>query len=514
MRLCGLTSALLILAGLSACQQSPSYSLRWTLEGQPQLSAALCAEAGLFQIRARTYEAPGTFTDELLFPCFPRAFEDPQGVVSGATLPPGRYAIQVRGIDRTGNPWDDEDDGISVLDPDGEVHVGCNPTTSYTECRPNELVCGCYRLVVTAQGDTMLGEDNVVAEGSTVELPTYVLEPPPQCRDGIDNDVDGLVDGQDPSCSVDAGAAGEGVPVGVTELQLTLTLLGQNPAALCTTVPLRQLQLGIELEGRTEVLLEEQCRLDRPYLLSARLPEGTYTFSAIGLGSDGEPVTTAKTFEGQISSVGGTITERVDFAPEDFLEPIEGSVRVTPSYIGGVGLDALPRVSCSPEVGGLTLSGLRMRVLNAHGGELSSPVRLDDGTPLDGSEVIPCGSVLNTESLVWGGYQLELEALADDGTVCFSSVGQPAPLRPLELQTIYVPRVYGDDGSPPASCRECEDTGSACEPDGSGWTCVEGACQRPCEIDDDCLAPGLGDLGFVCGPDDGLCHPPGLDDPS
>jgi hypothetical protein len=45
-----------------------------------------------------------------------------------------------------------------------------------------------------------------VSDGMTTAFPTVTLTPRPECSDGIDNDGDGLVDGDDPGCANATGA--------------------------------------------------------------------------------------------------------------------------------------------------------------------------------------------------------------------------------------------------------------------------------------------------------------------
>lgn len=496
-------AAVLALVGVgpAGCQEPPSYRLRWAIEGHDRLDVGACSESGLFQVRVRAYAAPGLLADERTYPCFPSALREPDGTVGGSALPPGRYAIELRGVDRTGDPWDAPE--LPSLEPGASEHQGCSPEGDVVECRPSELVCDCQRLVVVPQGGSAPDSaGTVVEEGDTVTLPELVLVPPPECIDGIDNDRDGLVDASDPSCNVDFGDGTEGVPVGVTELRLELTLLDDNPAVSCASVPLRRLRVEIGEGEATEVVLEEACQLDRPYLVALRLPAGTAVFSAVGLDSGGEPVTVAKTFEAEISAVGGTVQRALDFGTEDFLEPIVREIRAVPGFVSEVGPAAKVRY-CEPEGRGhLVITGLRGRVLNGHGGPLPAPATLDDGSPLDGQTVIECSSSLVTAPLEWGGFTMELEALSSEGEVCFSNVGSHAFVSPGGVSGVFLPRVYDAEGNVPASCHDCE-TDDDCGLDGVLF-CVDHVCQGRCASDEECLSDELGDLGFACV--DGLCR--------
>jgi hypothetical protein len=529
-------AAILALAGVAACQEPPSFRLRWAIEGYERLHVAACSESGLFLVRARAYVAPGEYVDERLYPCFDDALADPAGTVSGPTLSPGRYAIELRGVDRAGAPWDEAADEGSVFEPEpDESALGCTPVNEAgapvagSACRPNELVCDCQRLEVVAEGAAPSSADGVAVEqGSTVDLPEFVLTAPPQCIDGMDNDRDGLVDGADPSCNVDFGDGTEGVPVGVTELRLDLTLLGRNTAlADCSALPLRNVRVTYGEGDAQEIVLQGPCALDRPYVALLRLPAGPATFTVTGYdgtSATASPVTHPKSFRVEISPFGGTVQRSIDFASSDFLEPIVSPIRVTPHYVSEVGEGGIARSSCGPVVesgvphGSLVLDRLRVQVLNGHGSPLEPPVTYGDGTPLDGTETIPCTAPLATPPLEWGSYAMVVEGLSAAGEVCFSNVGSPALLAPSGSPVglaLYLPRVYDADGQVPASCRDCEvDADCGFEDE---LFCVEGVCQQGCVTnpdpeadpaadDDQCQSVELGDLGFVCEAD--LCQRP------
>ena len=505
--------AVLALAGVTACQETPSYRLRWAIEGREMLDATACAESGLFQVRLRAWAGPDQLADERTYPCSSTGLIDPEGTVGGSALPPGIYAIELRGVDRTGDPWDEAE--APSLEPDAADHPGCTPDADVIECRPSELVCDCQRLVVVSAGSSASAADaseaTAVEEGSTATLPEFVLVPPQQCIDGIDNDRDGLVDTSDPSCNVDFGDGTEAVPVGVTELRLELTLLDGNPAVSCSSVPLRRVQVSYGEGDAAEVVLEEPCDLEQPYLASLRLPAGTAVFSAVGLDAGGATITTTKTFEAEISQFGGTVQERLDFRPEDFLEPIVREIRVPPGYVSELGRQARVRYSCDPPVlvpadedagtpavtrGQLVIAGLRPQVLNGHGGPLDVPATLDDGSVLDGDNVIACSSSLVTAPLEWGSFAMQIEALSAEGEVCFSNVGSPSLMTPGGVSSLFMARVYEADGSVPASCHDCE-VDADCGLEGQLF-CVGNVCQGRCASDEECLSDELGDLGAAC----------------
>lgn len=471
-------AAVLALVGASACQEPPSYRLRWAIEGRETLDAAACSESGLFQVRVRAYEAPATVVDERVFPCFPEALRNEEATVGGAALPPGLYSIEVRGIDRTGDPWDE----VSI------DQSSCVPVADFIGCGPTDVACDCQRIEAEA--------------GETVELPEFVLVPPPQCIDGIDNDLDGLVDVSDPSCNVDFGDGSEGVAVGVTELRLRLALLDGNPAVSCSSTPLSRLRVEIGTGDDAVVVFEEPCELDRPYLASLRLAAGTVVFTAVGLDDDGEPVTEVEQFEAEISAVGGTVEHTIDFGAGDFPGGIVREIRASPAYVSELGRNSAVRY-CESTRSKLVIAGLRPQVLNGHGGPLDVPATLlDDGSVLDGQTVVPCTiESLVTAPLEWGTFSMQMEALSAEGEVCFSNVGSPTLMSPGGLTGLFLPRVYDAEGNVPASCHDCE-VDADCGLDDVLF-CVDNVCQGRCASDEECRSDELGDLGFVCV--DGVC---------
>lgn len=482
--------AILALVGITACQEPPSVRLRWAIEGKEMIDAVACSESGLLQVRARAYDGSGAsndgFVGERFFPCFPSELEDPEGMVDGPILPPGEYALELRGVDRMGNPWDEEEDPTFGEDG-GSESSSCRPGSD--TCRDNELVCDCLPL-------------RVVEEADPVDLLDLVLVPPPECIDGIDNDHDGLVDGNDPACNVDFGDGTEGVPVGITELRIDLTLLDGTPSAGCNSVPLSRIRIDYQGESGSEQVFEDFCQLDRPYVISLRLPAGPATFSVVGLDNDHQPVTVSKSVDTEIAPTGGTVNATINFGANDFLEPIVEEIRATLVFVSQLGSEAENRYSCEPPTvngvprGGLLLiDQLSVELLNGHGGPLDTPVTLDDGIELAGATTIDCRKELVTEDLVWGSYVMVVEAHSPEGEVCFSNAQDPFLASPGDVQPI-LQRVYRDDGTVPDSCHDCE-TDEDCNNE-EELQCVANVCQSTCVDDGDCDSDLLGDLGFVC----------------
>lgn len=502
-------AALLALSGLAACADPPSYALRWSIEGKDGVSAATCAESGLLQVRARVFSGPDSFVDERIYPCSPETFEGDEGQVPGSPLAIGRYAIELRGIDRASQPWDDP---VLLTDPDQADHPGCRPEASGSECRPNERVCDCVFLDVDAAGLGTLVDEVGDSEAGNPPTLVYALDPPPECEDGIDNDRDGRTDDRDPSCAVSFGDGTEGTPVGITDFDLAISALGGNPNIACGSVERFDgitLQLvGLRSEANPEGTLDEPiplfdgpCLLDRPYRFAVPLPLGTATFAVVGIGRDGEPVTEPVLFEQELIEGGNLVKRTVDFGYQDFLEPIEGFLAFEFDYRGSLGTNVGARASCvsggSSTPGQLDITDIRVTINNAHGSMPDEPVSLSDGTVLDGTTLLPClGEPQFTAALDWAsGFLLSAEALSSEGEVCFSI--EDYVMAPSTTAFIDLVRVYDDDGQVPESCRDCEQA-LDCEPAvANAWQCIDNVCQDTCDSDLDCRPEGLDD-SFSC----------------
>jgi len=563
------TLALLALGSLAACADPPSYQLRWSIEGRDVPGVATCSEVGLFQVDARVFAVPPeggpTFASDLrserTHPCHPETFDTDDGTVDGASLPPGAYVVQVRGINRADAYWSDaptatvgqntaeftrcdqpetpdcspaapycvqgrcrdgsegdpcRDDG-QCADPlqcnavgQCERLTGCDPAADYEQCSEDQRVCDCRRITVT-EGDAPVLE--------------FTLDPPGECEDGIDNDLDGRIDDNDASCLVAFGDGTEGLPVGVTEVRVQLSMLGHAPLVNCIS-DIERIELSVDTPSGPVVLLDERCRLDVPYSTLALLSPGPATFHVRGLRSECDggactlvPSTVDATFTDTVLPSGGTIVAAVDFAPADLLQPLEASMQLEFDYRISYGTDANelpepPRSTCAPpsngEGGMLEVADLRMTMSNGHGAPLAQPVRLVgagdlDGVPLDGSVLVPCfGEFTSTEVVDWTqGYTLTVEALSAEGEVCF--LREDVPMVPEERAVIELARVYDATGNVRPSCRDCttdedcnaESFGEAiCIPEGFAGA---GTCQYPCYEQSHCQSAGLpDDAGQTC----------------
>lgn len=456
-------------AGLCACTEDPSFRMRWTLDGEELHMPVQCAEEGVLTVASLTFDAFGQLADVRRFPCFPQDFADPDARVTGPTLPEGPYAVQVVGTNRAFSLWTDDatlaQERISAqlagtdYDTDPRFDT-CTALADAPRCRPEALVCDCKHVDVR--------------EDSTIDLGTFELGPPPECADGIDNDRDGLVDGNDPACgelfSLDTV---EGRSVAATEVDLRVSFLDRNPAVACTELGIARLEVRLG----TEVLAEtSSCDLGLRFstVFDASDADGPpvdgllpITLTVHALGSDGEPVAEPQPVAIQVpEELGGFFVLQADFPADTFFEPIVANARFIVVYES---FEGAPSRLCAPKPtdGELVIDAVRIRVLDAHGRPLSPPLSLDDGTVLDGSER-PCpGGVLDTEALEWGDYLVAVEALSADGEVCFSNVDAPARAAPEGTFGVVVPRV-----SAAGSCRDCDD-----DADCTTWSCVDGVCR-------------------------------------
>ena len=77
----------------SACKEDPSFRMRWTIEGETLSDPTQCAQRGVFDVVALTFDELGFLADSSRYPCFPGSFENPEATVGGPTLPPGNAVV-------------------------------------------------------------------------------------------------------------------------------------------------------------------------------------------------------------------------------------------------------------------------------------------------------------------------------------------------------------------------------------------------------------------------------------
>jgi hypothetical protein len=441
--------AVMALALMSGCDEPPSYLVRWTLVEQadlehpdppPLTSVKQCAEVGVSKVRVTTNTPGGTEVDVREFACFPGAFERGDAVEVPA-LPAGEYVVKVEGLRRTGETWD---------------------------CAESETCVAFAESSVT------------IAEGSQPTVEVVLLEPP-QCDDGIDNDLDGRVDSKDPACILDATDL-EAADFGVALFQTSVTFLGSS-VVTPPRVSVDKLRLEVDGELLRELSASELDTTSWPFrlpLIGGSYDPGEYVFTIVATDQDGNPRTMPLTAPLVVSEdEAGFVVGQFDFTGDLFLEPIveELSVNINLS------LDPAGKHISTCTLGGFplkTIESMWFRVTDENDQPLAvADLGLNDFMPVDQpggwiSLQCPTKSVLSMP-LVWGSYKLEVEARIGDA-VCFTNEGTPdlAPLGQSGAQDFYLSRVVDGNGVPPVGCEECV-TNNNC----SGQICENGICKDP-----------------------------------
>lgn len=456
----------LLVVGLAGCQEPPSFRTRWSVidrEGTklPATAALHCTSLGINTVRVRVFDEAGFFVDDSYHPCFAGGFEDPDATVAGPTLDAGTYAIEVRGVQRDLEPWpvalqesapgDCEDDIDNDADgPTDKDDEDCRLATcgiGDTKCDPRDIACDCA--------------DVDVRDDHTVRLRGFVLDAPDECVDGIDNDRDGLLDANDPSCGLDTLPRQEGRPVSKVQFRVGLSLFDGTDVVSCGAVGLTTVQARLCARGAGEpaaactdadAIATLACREGEPTYFEQTLLEGDYSLELVGLAAGGVARTIGELFPISVSEGAGALVPiEVDFSAADFEPPIEQSAGFTLEFDFASG----PRACKTPDKEDV-IADVVFEVRDAHGTVLDFPVSFSDveGKPL---AACPADKII-TEPLTWGGYSLRVEARNADGTVCFTTDGAgpggadaPFLLSPGDLSFV-VPAVLGPGGSPPPGC--------------------------------------------------------------
>jgi hypothetical protein len=480
------TLPLLVSTTVLGCQEEPSFRLRWAIDPalaagdaslKPRLGTPVdCSGVGVMDVRIVTRDAFGVVVDSRTRPCFSSALTKPEGTVPGPLLPPGPYAVEIRGVRRDGVGWDRTLLPLEELEP----NPGCVPElgVAASEQRPTcsleSLSCDCAFVEV--------------AEGRTEHLDDMIIDAPPQCQDGVDNDQDGLVDMFDPACRMgqsagDLYAREDTVVIANAQLVVRASVLDDNPVATCSGLGISRFIVTLDEDS---TLADPICSnvLGRIFQASAMaMPDTTHTVRVVAVDFARQPLTIAKeTVIHAPPGGGGRFNIDVDFSADDFLQPIVASAQLIPGFSPYEEIGSFTR-GCQPDtnyVGGkLILQDVRMRLLGTHGQPLSPAPKLTNDLSLDGQTSIPCNFNYWTQPLAWGEYLLEVEALSPEGEVCFSNVGDPSLTAPGESY-LAVPRVFPI----PSSCLDCT-TDAECQ---SEAICDDGVCKRTCILDDDCLS--------------------------
>lgn len=453
----------------SACKEDPSFRMRWDVAGETLEDPTQCAEHGMFDVVALTFDELGLLADSRRYPCFPGSFENPDATVAGPTLPPGEYAVQVRAVSRNLNRWvDDVTLAQEIFEADlaGRDYltdfdfVTCRVGASAPSCRPEDLSCDC----TTVQ----------VREDTTVDLDILELGVPPECADGIDNDVDGLVDGSDPACAGEFSSdSTEGRNVAASEFDIRVSLLDGNPTAQCSGLGVATLQasMGGQVLAQTSdceeslrfLAIVDDALADGP-AVDGRRP-ATVQLDAL----DGSGTAIATPIEIPVLvpvAFGDFFTLQADFSADSFIDPIVAPARIRVAFSA---YEDGPVRNCDapPGRGFLEIAQMRVTLLDAHGGAIEPPI-VAGGIALDGAD-IPCSAQqLTTGDLTWGDYLARLEGLSAEGDVCFSNAAALGRVAPADPVVVLADRV-----SSSGSCRDCDDD-SDC---GGTLSCTDGVCR-------------------------------------
>ncbi|HEY2900937.1 MAG TPA: hypothetical protein VGL59_10205 [Polyangia bacterium] len=168
-RVLPVVAAFLALVGGFGCHSDGSYQMTWSFSaGGAQASAEDCARSGVFSIRITGADTQGD-GDEVETPCAPGQLT--RGV------PPGTWSFTVTALDGRGRYHGDQFPEPSA---DGDAEGGADG--------------GIIDYLQATAGPATVVRDQTVA------IPVVMLTPGPTCADGIDNNGDGRVDLDDPTC--------------------------------------------------------------------------------------------------------------------------------------------------------------------------------------------------------------------------------------------------------------------------------------------------------------------------
>lgn len=401
-------ASVIVCAISSACSESPSFDLRWAIatkdspeQAPPLTSVVQCSSVGISTVQVTTTGA-NSFVDVRNFSCFPPEFSDPESTVAGPELDPGTYLVSVIALGRNGSSW--------------------ASSPAYEQ-----------ELRIEGKEPVLLGD--------------IVLLAPSPCEDGIDNDNDGLVDQSDPGCRV---GPNEEDDIRITQFRFRPTLLDENPNATCIGVGLARIRIRIDEEP--DSALEVVCDTNKTELFIRQLDPGEHTVSVVGLNNQGEEMTVPQQIPFTVTETQGDFVDLgVDFGADDFLNPIQAEMRFSLAYQISENFEDIRTCSPTAKQGLLEIDQVRIRILDGEGNPLDPPVQLTTGEILDGSPIACPNGVLVTEDLVWGRYQIAVDALSSANEVCFSNTAEPTFGAPSSAFTVFVERTSSE-----SSCKDCE----------------------------------------------------------
>jgi hypothetical protein len=467
----------LALLAVAACKDTPSFRVRWHLQSRDDLDAdgeldrldvtrAIdCTSLGINEVQISSIDGNGEIVDARIFPCFTHSFAKPHATVGGPALPAGPYAIEVRGVQRNGEPWQigTPSEGSPSCDPNAKT-IGCTDADVACACRPFDAV-----------------------DDETKDFGFVLLGPAPlECIDGIDNDKDGLVDAEELSCTT-MPTAPESTNVTRIQFRLIATVWDGAPQVSCDDVHITAIAARlcpIDDQGQPSCdaapFATPSCIAGSPVFFQGSAEPGhDYAVELTGIDFSGNALTRPElspTFHVDNSGIGATVMLSTDFGVDDLLTPLHEPIHVIVGFQRSPDADA--ERYCTPGNDGfLEIDQVVYELRDAHGGVLDTTVGLPNPPSadfnLDGVPSTCTQQEVTTYPVDWGGYTLHVEARAPDGTVCFTT-GDDPNAKPLSLfpggNLLVVPRVF-EGGVPPPSCRDC-DTAADCD----HAACVDGIC--------------------------------------
>jgi hypothetical protein len=413
----------LVLAG---CGQPPGFELRWRIadanasdselsKAPPLETVKQCSEVGIFWVRvtAKLGEAE-VWVDE--FPCAASI----ESGVEAPPLEPGEYTIEVQGLRRNHEPW--------AFDSEAGV-----PRIAY--------------------GETTV----TVSEGGPPIVDAF-LRAPPGCDDGIDNDLDGTVDSQDPGCEVETPEGyGESNDADLTLFELEVTFL-DSPVVKPVNVGVTGIRLEVvDTQFERTVSSHELDLSQSPFRLPLLTGEfdvgGELELMATAFGAGGDLTAPQTILFDVLEGEGTYVNGQFDFGSAMFLQPI-----VEPVVL-------VFEPGCSAG-GSLELERMRVRITDASDAVIDAATLGLSGSTIVGGTVMSItpveeaggwisfecpSSFVSSNPLPWGNYRIEAQAQRASDTCFESPVVELAP-QPVGAQSLVLERVLIDDVP---VCSEC-----------------------------------------------------------
>lgn len=484
------------LVAFTGCGGEPSFTVSWGIaqdlaqidDATEPSSPAECTARGIDGVRIVTRQG-GLLIDERRFDCFEG------GAVAGPELPNGSYDVEVLGLRRSQEAWACEVSTTYVGDPtctgaqgcacsdDGrcDEHLSC--ASQFNEARTEVLARFCEACTARAAFELEI-------DGSVPQIEAALIAPP-QCDDGIDNDADGLTDILDPACASDP-QANEGDDFIDTIFDIEVTFLNGNKLAECKPGATNAFPLGVPLivldvkrDGELVERIEQVCRRNLP-IERRELDDGDYTLEVTGYARDQDgkastPLTATESFDFQVAGAGTFVTAQVDFAGDEFLDPITGAVGARFSYdiVPNDGSSAGARGCASDPASSnqrsqIVVDEIDITVFDVAGDPVDpSTLGFMNATFIGDAARFACTNMpIQTASLDWGSFAIDVQGRVQ-GEVCFDTQG-PVDVLPDLIDSFVVPRVTVD-GQPPMGCEDCMSDADCIDTDAP--RCVMGLCE-------------------------------------